>query len=255
MGHWFEGPFPLVPTPFAALPAGEKQDVCNETATEMALAHNVLIRGLNSIYHQAQYVRAEDQRDFVGYAKNFVTVLTVHHDCEEESFFLAVEKMTGEVGVMERNAEQHQVFHGGLDSLQNYLTLVANGAEVYDGDIIVRIIDGFGTPLSEHLSEEVQSLVELKRFGPERMKGLANALKAEGQANLKKIGLLGGVVYAFLGHDATWENGLWADFPPTPPGLKPLVMKGLYYWHSAWWKFSPCDQNFMPRSKPYASPE
>lgn len=33
MAHWFEEPFPLVPTPFAALPEGEKQDVFIEAAT------------------------------------------------------------------------------------------------------------------------------------------------------------------------------------------------------------------------------
>jgi hypothetical protein len=33
MGHWFESPFPLVPTPFAALAEGEKQDVFVATAT------------------------------------------------------------------------------------------------------------------------------------------------------------------------------------------------------------------------------
>ncbi|KAK9418892.1 hypothetical protein SUNI508_07664 [Seiridium unicorne] len=171
----------------------------------MALAHNVLVRGLNSIHGQARYVKPEDQKDFLGYAKNFVNVLTTHHDCEEESLFVAIEKMSGE----------------------------ADGAEAYDGDRVVKIIDGFGGPLFQHLINEIQCLVELRRFGPERMKGLADALKAEGQAHLKKNGFLGGVVFAFLGHDATWENGIWADSPPAPPGLEPLVMKELYYWHSA----------------------
>jgi hypothetical protein len=33
MVYWFEGPFPLIPTPFAALPKGEEQDVFNKAAT------------------------------------------------------------------------------------------------------------------------------------------------------------------------------------------------------------------------------
>lgn len=150
----------------------------------MALAHNILVRGLNSIYRQAPYVKPGEQKDFVGYAQNFVNVLTVHHDCEEESFFIAVERMSGEVGVMEKNAQQHHEFHAGLEELQGYLNSVADGVETYDGNRIVKIIDGFGTLLAQHLAEEVQCLVELKRFGPDKMRGLADALKAEGQANL-----------------------------------------------------------------------
>ena len=34
----------------------------------MALAHNGIIRGLNSIYLQAPHVKPEDKPDFVGYA-------------------------------------------------------------------------------------------------------------------------------------------------------------------------------------------
>jgi hypothetical protein len=33
MVHWFEGPFPLVPTPFASLQKEEEQDVFNVAAT------------------------------------------------------------------------------------------------------------------------------------------------------------------------------------------------------------------------------
>ncbi|ETS84598.1 hypothetical protein PFICI_02623 [Pestalotiopsis fici W106-1] len=255
MAYWFESPFPLVPTPFAALAEGEQQDVFVATATEMTLAHNILIRGLNSIYRQAPFIKTLEQQDFVGYAKNFVNVLKVHHEGEEESFFAEVEKMTGEAGIMEKNVEEHHEFHGGLEELQGYLTRIADGAEAYNGKHIVEIIDKFGPGLSEHLSQEIQTLLELRRFGPDKMKGLATALAADGQANLKKIGLAGGVVYVFLSHDKTWENGIWADFPPAPPGVKTLVMRGLYYWHSAWWKFSPCDQNFMPKAEPYAKPE
>lgn len=155
----------------------------------MALAHNILVRGLNSIYRQAPYVKVEERKDFLGYAKNFVNVLTVHHDGEEESFFVEVEKMAGEPGIMKKNVEQHLEFHGGLDDLQAYLSKALDGSEEYDGNRIVKIIDGFGPPLTQHLIEEVQGLVELKRFGPERMARLAEALTAEGQANLVSLSI------------------------------------------------------------------
>lgn len=150
----------------------------------MTLAHNLLIRGLNSIHCQAPHVKPTEQLAFVGYAQNFVNVLKVHHACEEETFFAEVERMAGESGIMEKNVEEHHAFHGGLDTLDGYLAGVARGAEAYNGGRIVEIIDDFGPALSEHLREEIQTLLELKRFGPERMKGLADALIAEGKANL-----------------------------------------------------------------------
>lgn len=151
---------------------------------DMALAHNILIRGLNSIYRQAPYVKPEDERSFLGYAKNFVNVLKVHHDGEETSFFPACDKMAGEAGVMEKNAQQHAEFHDGLVALQQYIIAALEGKEKYDGDRIVMLIDGFGKPLSEHLAEEIQTILDLKRFGPERMKDLLKSLTADGQANL-----------------------------------------------------------------------
>lgn len=115
----------------------------------MALAHNVLIRGLNSIYCQAPHVKPHDQMDFVGYAKNFVNVLTVHHDCEEEDFFVDCEKMSGEAGVMSTNVEQHAAFHDGLHALQDYIIAVSEGSERYDGNRIVELIDAFGETLTK----------------------------------------------------------------------------------------------------------
>ncbi len=39
-----------------------------EAASFMALFHNILLRGLNTIYPQAPFVKDVDKRDFVGYA-------------------------------------------------------------------------------------------------------------------------------------------------------------------------------------------
>jgi hypothetical protein len=39
-----------------------------EAASVMALAHNVIIRGLNSIYKQGPNIHPKDHRDFIGYA-------------------------------------------------------------------------------------------------------------------------------------------------------------------------------------------
>ncbi len=62
----------------------------------MALGHNVFIRGMNSIYRQAPYIKPEDHMDFINYAKCWAEVLDAHHTMEETSLFPQIEARTGE---------------------------------------------------------------------------------------------------------------------------------------------------------------
>jgi hypothetical protein len=79
-----------------------------EGASIMALSHNVIIRGLNSIYRQAPHLEVDDVSDFIAYAKCWFEVLDAHHTSEETSLFPQIEAMTGEIGIMESNIEQHR---------------------------------------------------------------------------------------------------------------------------------------------------
>jgi hemerythrin-like domain-containing protein len=74
----------------------------------MALAHNMLLRGLNSIYLQAPHIAPADAGDFISYAKCWVEVLEHHHKMEEDRIFPWIEEQTGEEGIMEGNVEQHR---------------------------------------------------------------------------------------------------------------------------------------------------
>jgi hemerythrin-like domain-containing protein len=74
----------------------------------MALGHNVIIRGLNSIYKQALHIGPEDKADFIQYAKCWHEVLDGHHRMEETALFPEIEKKTGEKGIMDVNVEQHR---------------------------------------------------------------------------------------------------------------------------------------------------
>jgi hemerythrin-like domain-containing protein len=76
----------------------------------MALSHNVIIRGLNSIYRQAPHVKPEDHADFIAYSKCWFEVLDAHHTSEETSLFPEIEAKTGEKGIMKKNVEQHRSF-------------------------------------------------------------------------------------------------------------------------------------------------
>lgn len=65
---WADTPFKLIPTPEYAKPKDADANMI-WIATEMALAHNGLLRGLNSMYLQAPHVKLEaDIYDLCTYA-------------------------------------------------------------------------------------------------------------------------------------------------------------------------------------------
>ncbi len=152
----------------------------DKLASEMAIVHNMLIRGLNSIYLQAPHIQPADTKPFARYILGWSQGLHSHHDGEETMFFPAVEKMTGVQGVMDGNIEQHKKFHDGLEQLQAYANDVVAGKEAYDGGRVVGIINAFGPALSQHLSDEIPTIQGLRQYG-DKMAGLPKLFDEEGE--------------------------------------------------------------------------
>ena len=51
-------------------------------ASDMALLHNIVLAGFNSIYIQSSNVNDEDIRDFVRYSLAWCRFTIAHHDAE-----------------------------------------------------------------------------------------------------------------------------------------------------------------------------
>jgi hemerythrin-like domain-containing protein len=73
----------------------------------MALMHNAIFRGFNSIYQQAPRIRDEDKAAFVAYALTWHKLVKRHHDDEEAELFTKVEEILGEK-VFEKTHEEHR---------------------------------------------------------------------------------------------------------------------------------------------------
>lgn len=149
-------------------------------ASEMANVHNMIIRGLNSIYLQAPHIKPADQKPFCRYITGLSHLIHSHHDGEEAMLFPAVEEMTGVKGIMDTNVEQHKSFHEGVDSLKAYADDVVAGREKYVGSKVVTLIDSFGVPLMQHLSDEIPTILGLRQYG-DKAAGLAKAFEAAGE--------------------------------------------------------------------------
>jgi hypothetical protein len=140
-------------------------------ATQMALAHNGIIRGLNSIYLQATRLPRNDTktaRDFLTYCQCWSESMHHHHDAEEKEFFPIIETISGIKGLMTQNVEQHRAFTPGFEEFEGYCR-TCPPAE-YDGEKLKRLVEGFAEPLTKHLYDEIQTLRALDKYDSVRIR-------------------------------------------------------------------------------------
>ncbi|KAJ4346385.1 uncharacterized protein N0V89_010314 [Didymosphaeria variabile] len=164
--QWADQPLSLIPTlPFSK----DTSHAAYYVATQMALAHNGIIRGLNSIYLQAAQIPRTEARDFLTYCQCWYESMHHHHDSEEEMFFPDVESITHIQGLMEGNVEQHRAFTPGFEAFEAYTKSCL--PEDYDGEKVRNLIDAFATPLHRHLVDEIDTLKALDRYDSEEIRG------------------------------------------------------------------------------------
>jgi hemerythrin-like domain-containing protein len=85
-------------------------------ASHMALLHNAILRGYNSIYQQAPYVQQADKSDFVGYALTWHKLVKTHHDDEEATLFTKVEELLDDKNLWEHTHQEHGAYCSGSSS-------------------------------------------------------------------------------------------------------------------------------------------
>lgn len=153
----------------------------------MTHVHNVITRGVNSFYLQAPNVRnPSDIKDFLHFVIVWGNLVDRHHETEEESIFPDLENFTGDKGLMQHSVEQHHAFHSGLQTLKNYASSTA--PEDYSSDKRKSIIDGLGPTLQEHLVDEIDTMLTLKKFDSEGLMKVWKVSEAEARAKTRSTG-------------------------------------------------------------------
>lgn len=140
-------------------------------ATQMALAHNGILRGLNSIYLQAMQIPREDMdtiRDFLIYCQCWCESMHHHHEAEETVFFPSIERISGDDGIMKSNIAQHQAFTQGFDRFTKHCKACL--PKDYDGQKIRSLIEDFSEPLTRHLYDEIGTLLKLHEHDSESIR-------------------------------------------------------------------------------------
>jgi len=136
----------------------------------MSLAHNGIIRGLNSIYLQAPYLPPGDAftaRDFLTYCQSWSESMHHHHDAEEKTFFPDIESISSVEGLMKSNVEQHRAFTPGFETFEAYCRSCA--PQDFDGQKLRSLVEGFAEPLVQHLHDEIQTLRALNKYDSTRI--------------------------------------------------------------------------------------
>jgi hemerythrin-like domain-containing protein len=127
----------------------------------MALAHNMFLRALNSIYLQAPLIHdPTDVADLYIFCEAWIHLIHHHHSIEESTFFSELEQYTHNPELTAREREQHKIIHEGLDQLQKYVTETAPSD--YKWTDLETVFESFGSTLQTHLHEEVQMILDLK---------------------------------------------------------------------------------------------
>lgn len=230
----------------------------------MSIVHNVILRGLNSIYVQAPYVSPNDYGAFIGYSLAWHEVLEFHHHGEETLIFPGIDKAAGEKGVMEVNVAQHgrrlliiyllmliafalsAEFHPGLDAFKEYLLSVKGSPSKFSGAHLNSLIDSFAPLLTAHLTAEIPTLLSLSRFGDKI--DVEELFDKDGKLAMTIMGKTTGVVFWFLNLDTTFEGGQWANWPPTPAPIRWVITRLLALPNRAYWKFASCDATGTPKA-------
>lgn len=135
-------------------------------ANEMALAHNMFIRGLNTIVLQAKgVIQKQDILDFLTFCLCWIETIHHHHHLEENKLFPDIERVTGQKGIMDGDIQGHAAFHGGLRNFKEYIEgMLKKDGEGYDGGKVKELVESFAEPIMKHFREEVPSLLALKKW-------------------------------------------------------------------------------------------
>ncbi|KAF1995980.1 hypothetical protein P154DRAFT_525931 [Amniculicola lignicola CBS 123094] len=244
---WADGPCPLIKTPQYAT---GKTDIWTTGATHMAHIHNTILRGYNSIYLQALHITLDDKVDFIGYSLSWFKFVKSHHDDEENELFPKVEEVLGKKGIWDKTHKEHESFLGGLAQFGAYLEGLPEPYD-FDGKELQRIMDTFQEPFNHHFHSEIDTIAAFSSLEPplpdKDLESAAAIFKAWGKKTVTKAGTTDVVPFFLLNLDATYEDGMWANWPPMPAPVRWGLVNVAGAWNWGWWKFASCDARGKPR--------
>ncbi|KAL2834096.1 hypothetical protein BJY01DRAFT_224473 [Aspergillus pseudoustus] len=244
-GAWADGPWKLIETP------SKTKDVNSHPAiyiaNVMAHTHNAMIRGLNSIYLQAEHISdPRDISDFLFFIKAWASWVSHHHVLEEEHMFPGFEQVLGAQDFLQGNVDQHHAFQPALEELLEYgLNTRPAG---YSASTVRGLVERLAPAFREHLSDEIDTLLAMQRYDGKGEALLKVYKDAEAEAGKQDKHLVPPLVLGL--RDITFEGGnRWPEMPPLSEWFVHYVFARR---HAGSWRFLPSDTWGNPRNLAFA---
>lgn len=120
------------------------------------------------------------------YTKAWADTVFHHHSGEERIFFPAIEELAKQAGVehgMEGNVAQHHAFEEGIKETMSWCEDVSAGKKTFDAKVLISMIDSFAPILTQHLHDEIDTLIKLD--GKCDGKKVAKLMAETAQAGIK----------------------------------------------------------------------
>lgn len=141
----------------------QKTDPALKMAIEMAHVHNLILRGLNSIYQQAPHVRdTKDAQDLFIFCRAWIMTVKHHHGTEEAQLFPGLAALTGDATICQTEMEQYKLLHENLAKFEKYVT--ETKPEAYRWEDLKAVMDALTSILQPHLNNEIQTMLALERI-------------------------------------------------------------------------------------------
>ncbi|RAL03260.1 uncharacterized protein BO80DRAFT_377204, partial [Aspergillus ibericus CBS 121593] len=207
----------------------------------MRHAHNAMLRGLNSIYHQAPHLTSpNDITDFLFFVRSWAEWVSHHHVIEEERMFPGFERVIGREGYLGGEVEEHHGFQPLLSKLLEYGKGTKAGE--YNPGVLKKMIEDLAGPFREHLAGEIETLLRMEGYGDgDKLLEVYKECEAEAGTQDKNV-----VPPMVLGlRDVTFEGG--NNWPAMPPLSAWFVHYIFARKHAGAWRFLPCDTWGRPR--------
>lgn len=278
---WADGPLALIPTPVfltkkvldvfsnynRAVQSNTilQHDMFTKGASHMCMVHNSILRGYNSIYHQASHVAVGDKTDFVGYCLTWHKFLDTHAHNEENGLFQWVEELLQDKTIWQESNEEHSrsqssceshgtdeltggldEFMPGIDKFHEYLVSLKSPSD-FSGAQLLEIMTSFQDSFEAHMRSEITTIAQLAQHA--RTPKMGSSEEKTTQANLEsrqgKALLMSGptdvMPFFLFNFDREYEQGLWKSWPPIPGLVRWGLMNVAKILHPGWWKFASCN--------------
>lgn len=143
-------------------------------------------------------------------------------------------------------------FLAGLSEYSTYLTTLPSPSS-FSGPTLVEIMSSFQDPLCHHFHHEIATIASFFDLtsspppGSKQADEAAAIFKAWGKKTVMKAGTFDVVPFFLMNLDATYEEGMWANWPPMPAAVRWGMVNVAGSVHWGWWKFASCDGWGAPR--------